>query len=80
MEISKEVQEALISLVALAKTVISKDLATDDGSIEIIEQFLFDCEVDEEKFEAFPRLSSIEIEDEIGDQIHELKKDEKDDL
>ena len=78
MKITQKLQDALVSVIGTAKAVISKNLIEDDGSVEVVEQFLFDCEVDQEKFEAFPRLSAAEIEDEIGDQIHELRKDERD--
>ncbi len=81
MKISKELQAALITTVSLVKVIISNDLVEDDGSIKIVEQFLFDCEIDDESFEPFPRLSQEICEaDEIGDQIHELRRDEKDNL
>ena len=71
MEISKELQTALIEVIAVAKAVTNRGLLKDEGGIEIVEQFLFDCEIDEEKFEAFPRLS------EMYDEEMQLRKEEK---
>ena len=73
MKITQKLQDALVSVIGTAKAVISKNLIEDDGSVEVVEQFLFDCEVDQEKFEAFPRLSAAEIEDEPGGLANLLK-------
>lgn len=52
MKISKEVQKAIIELIATSKASVDNGVFPDEASeeiiasIEVAEQFIFDCEVD----------------------------------